>query len=148
MENRGAEAVEKVGERFSGVFDVVVLADVGRVQMEDGLLADSELGLEELGVLRESVDLAVNGGNGGNELGFDLGVEEVVEIVAPAIEKSLDAELIDDLRVKWKDKTNGARLLGVHVLRVDHFLLRLRGSSDEERRAIRLRIAGTIHELL
>lgn len=100
MENRGAEAVEKVGERFSGVFDVVVLADVGRVQMEDGFLADSELGLEELGVLRESVDLAVNGGNGGNELGFDLGVEEVVEIVAPAIEKSLDAELIDDLRVK------------------------------------------------
>lgn len=35
--------IEEVGERFAGVLDVVVLADVGRVQMEDGLLADAQL---------------------------------------------------------------------------------------------------------
>ena len=43
MENGGTDAVEKVGERFAGVFDAVVLADVGRVQMEDGFLADPQL---------------------------------------------------------------------------------------------------------
>ena len=73
-------------------------------------------------------------GKQGNELGFDLGVEEVVEIVAPAVEKSLDTELIDDLRVKGGDKTNRARLFGVHVLRIDHLLLRFRGSNDDAMR--------------
>lgn len=58
----------------------------------------------------------------------------MVEIVAPAVEKSLDAELIDDLRVKGGDKTNGARLFGVHVLRIDHLLLRFRGSNDDAMR--------------
>lgn len=67
-------------------------------------------------------------------MGFDLGVEEVVEIVAPAVEKSLDTELIDDLRVKGGDKTNRARLFGVHVLRIDHLLLRFRGSNDDAMR--------------
>lgn len=99
--------------------------------MEHDLLAQTELRLEELRVLRQRVDLGMNRGNGKNEVGFDLGVEEVAEIVAPAIEEGFDAERIDDLRVSRAEKSHRARLFGVDVLRVDHLLLRFRRSIDE-----------------
>ena len=57
LENRGADMVEEIRKRFPGIFDVVVLADVGIVEMENCFFADPEFFFKKLCVPRESVDL-------------------------------------------------------------------------------------------
>lgn len=57
LENSGADMVEEIRKRFPGIFDVVVLTDVGIVEMENCFFADPEFCFKKLCVSRESVDL-------------------------------------------------------------------------------------------